>query len=256
MKLPIIRGIIDRRILVNYRVEPDVLASHLPAPFRPKLHRGCGMAGICLIRMRHLRPAFLPAWFGLSSENAAHRIAVEWDDAGSVRQGVYIRRRDTNSWMSTLLGGRIFPGIHSHATFRVQETEAHLEVGLESDDGATRLEVVGDVAADLPATSAFDSLAEASAFFEAGSLGYSATPDPHRFEGLELRCRGWKVEPLAVTKVRSSYFDNYHLFPPGSVTFDSALLMRGIDHEWHGKADLCCPVLSASERGAEARLMV
>jgi hypothetical protein len=25
----------------------------------------------------------------------------------------------------------------------------------------------------------------------------------------------------------------------GSIEFDCALLMRGIDHEWHGKADLC-----------------
>lgn len=27
-------------------------------------------------------------------------------------------------------------------------------------------------------------------------------------------------------------------FPPGSVEFDSALLMRGIEHEWHGQEPL------------------
>ncbi len=30
MRLPLIRGIIDRRILVNYRVDPAVLAQNLP----------------------------------------------------------------------------------------------------------------------------------------------------------------------------------------------------------------------------------
>jgi hypothetical protein len=30
------------------------------------------------------------------------------------------------------------------------------------------------------------------------------------------------------------------LFPKGSIEFDCALLMRGIEHEWHGVPDLCC----------------
>jgi hypothetical protein len=46
MRLPVVRGVIDRRILVNYRVDPDVVARTLPPPFRPKLHRGYGLVGI------------------------------------------------------------------------------------------------------------------------------------------------------------------------------------------------------------------
>src|SRR5436305_8499561 len=102
MKIPVIRGIIDRRILVNYHVDPDVLTPLLPAPFRPKVVHGVGMVGICLIRLKRLRPTFLPAWLGISSENAAHRVAVEWDDGGGVREGVYIRRRDTSSRINAL----------------------------------------------------------------------------------------------------------------------------------------------------------
>jgi hypothetical protein len=44
MQIPVIRGLIDRRILVNFRVDPDVLTRLLPIPFRPKLVNGC-MAG-------------------------------------------------------------------------------------------------------------------------------------------------------------------------------------------------------------------
>ena len=61
MKLPVIRGVIDRRILVNYRVDPRVLAPLVPAPFRPKMVGGTGSVGICLIRLKQVRPAFLPA---------------------------------------------------------------------------------------------------------------------------------------------------------------------------------------------------
>jgi Uncharacterized conserved protein (COG2071) len=240
MRIPVIHGVIDRRILVNYRVAPDVLAPLLPAPFRPKLHRGHGMVGICLIRLRGVRPQSLPSWLGISSENAAHRTAVEWDEGGHVREAVYVRRRDTSSWLNAVAGGRVFPGIHSHAKFSVKEIETHFEVMLRSDDGVTSVSVVGDVTANVPATSVFESLAEASAFFQAGSLGYSATPDPQKFQGLELRCHRWQVEPLSVSSVQSSFFDDRAVFPAGSIEFDCALLMRGIEHEWHGRSDLCC----------------
>ena len=83
-------------------------------------------------------------------------------------------------------------------------------------------------------------LEEASEFYQAGSLGYSATHDAAKFQGLELRCRNWSVQPLAVEEVRSSFFDDESHFPKGSIEFDCALLMRGIDHEWHGQSDLCC----------------
>src|SRR5262249_30651973 len=121
MRIPIIRGVIDRRILVNFRADPAVLARLLPPPFRPKLIHGAGLAGVCLIRLQRIRPRFWPSCLGLSSENAAHRIAVEWDQGGEVREGVFIPRRDTSSWLNALAGGRLFPGVHHHATFRVQE---------------------------------------------------------------------------------------------------------------------------------------
>ena len=240
MRLPVVRGVIDRRILVNYRVDPDVVARTLPPSFRPKLHRGYGFVGICLIRLRAARPRFLPAWLGFTSENAAHRTAVEWDEGDQVREGVYVRRRDTSSWLNTLAGGRVFPGLQSHAQFTVRESGGHFEVALKSDDGVTSLAVIGDVAADLPVGSVFGSLGEASAFFRAGAIGYSAMPDPRRFQGMELRCDRWAVEPLTVSEVRSSCFDDVAVFPAGSITCDCALLMRGIDHEWHGRADICC----------------
>ncbi|MCE9532212.1 MAG: DUF2071 domain-containing protein [Planctomycetes bacterium] len=239
MKIPVVHGIIDRRILVNYHVDPSVLVPLLPAPFRPKLVRGFGMIGICLIRLKKVRPKFIPSWLGISSENAAHRTAVEWDDDGEVREGVYVRRRDTNSRLNSLAGGRLFPGIHHHASFTVSESLDRFDVALHSDDGVTNMSVRSYRADRLPTSSVFHSLDDASAFFQAGSLGYSATSDPSLFQGLELKCLNWRMEPLAVEEVRSSYFDDESRFPKGSIEFDSALLMRGIAHEWHGKTDLC-----------------
>src|SRR5262249_52845988 len=158
MRIPAIRGVIDRRILVNYRVDPEVLAKLLPAPFRPKLVHGAGMAGGWLIRLKDIRPKFFPPFLGVGSENAPHPIAVGGEQAGKRREGVFIPRRDTSSWLNTLAGGRLFPGEHHHASFRVEERDGHYRIVLDSDDRRTHLLVEGRVAAGLPKTSVFRSL--------------------------------------------------------------------------------------------------
>lgn len=243
MRLPTVTGLIDRRILANYRVDPDCMASALPQPFRPWVYRGYAVGGICLIRLKHIRPKAFPFPWGIGSENAAHRIAVEWDSDGEVRRGVYIPRRDTNSRLNVLAGGRVFPGVHHHATFAVEERSDRFSVEMNSHDGQS-VKVVGSVAEGLNSDSVFESLESVSEFFELGSLGYSDTNKPATFDGLELSCKNWNVEPLDVHEVSSSYFEDESRFPKGTVEFDCALLMRGIDHEWHGRGDLCCSAAS------------
>lgn len=233
MYLPTLKGTIDRRLLVNYRVDPARLHELLPAPFRPKLIHGMGIAGICLIRLKHLRPRGLPTAIGFWSENAAHRIAVEWDEQGTVREGVYIPRRDSSSRLNALVGGRLFPGAHHHAHFAVTEADEDYSVRMVSDDGETRVAVEARRTSRLPERSIFASLDEASMFFERGALGYSATSRPGSLDCLELCCKNWRVEPLDVTRAESTFFDDPNRFPSGSAELDCALLMREIRHEWY-----------------------
>lgn len=237
-QFPAVRGTIGRRILVNYRCDPKILGRFLPAPFRPKLVDGHGIAGICLIRLAGIRPAFLPALAGFSSENAAHRIAVEWDENGKLREGVFIPRRDTDALLNRLAGGTFFPGIHHAAKFDVRETDDHFQLAMQSVDGATFVRVSARIADRLPNSSVFQSLDDASKFFQGGALGWSVGRENNRFDGLELHCDQWCMQPLAVELVESSFFGNTKSFPPGSAVFDSAFLMRDIEHEWHARGRL------------------
>lgn len=233
IRVPTVHGVIRRRLLVNFRAEPDVVQRHLPAPFRPKLHEGHAVVGICLIRLEDIRPKRFPRMLGLSSENAAHRIAVRWDDDGHTREGVYIPRRDTGSLMNHLAGGRLFPGEHQRAAFRVEETDGRIALEMTSADGRVQLDIAGRMATELPATSIFRTVDEASAFFEPGSVGYSATASGRRLDGVVLKTHSWSVSPLAIERVSSSYFGDENVFPAGSVTFDCSLIMRNVMHEWH-----------------------
>ena len=237
MKIPAIKGIIKRRILLNYRVDPELVQNILPENFRPKLVDGYAIAGVCLIRMEAIRPKGLPSLFGLSSENSAHRIAAYWDgnDEEAV-EGVFVPRRDTNSWLNVLTGGRVFPGVQHMSQFKVNDLDGEISLRVEAkdlDDPLVDLEC--SESDHFPKNSIFNSLEESSKFFESGCIGYSSRPNSCALDGLLLKVNHWQVSALSVESVHSAYFDDHALFPPDSITFDHALLMRDIHHEWHSE---------------------
>ncbi|MBC7696557.1 MAG: DUF2071 domain-containing protein [Burkholderiales bacterium] len=237
MKIPTLKGVIDRRILINYTVDPEIIAKLIPKPFRPKIFKGKAIVGICLIRLKHIRPIGFPAFTGLSSENGAHRIAVEWDENGIVKEGVYIPRRDSSSLFNTIVGGRLFPGKHYLAKFEVKEFDQNYQVSFKSSDNTT-IAIEGKRTTIFNPGSIFETLENASSFFENGSVGYS--PNGNKFDGMLLKTNQWKVEPLEVKSVESSFFNNTKDFPKNSVQFDNALLMTNIEHEWNSVEDKCC----------------
>jgi len=234
MKIPTLQGIIKRRILVNYCAEPGAIQKILPKGFRPKLHKGKAIAGICLIGLEHMRPKFTPEFVGIKSENAAHRIAVLWkDENGEAREGVYIPRRDTNSFINSAIGGKLFPGEHHRANFEIAENGNKIKFSMKSEDKTASVKLTGTICENLPENSAFSSLDEASKFFEKGSLGYSATKNGADLDGISLEIKEWKVEALDLDFVESSFYDDETIFPKDSIEFDHALIMQNIEHEWH-----------------------
>ncbi|HEX4086742.1 MAG TPA: DUF2071 domain-containing protein [Chthoniobacteraceae bacterium] len=242
VRLPVMTGLIRRRLLINFRVDPEVIQRLLPAGMSPKLHGGHAIAGICLIRLEQIRPKGMPAFVGAASENAAHRIAVEWaENGGERREGVFIPRRDTNSALAVLAGGRIFPGVHHYARFTVKDDGTNIEFEMASREASAQIRVRAREAALFPGGSCFASLADASAFFERGCVGFSVTPDADRLDGLQLCTVDWQVRPLDVLEFHSGFFADETKFPKGSVEFDHGLIMRDISHEWISQPDYRIP---------------
>jgi len=233
-----LRSVVERRLLVNYRLDPDVAAELLPAPFRPQLANGYAVAGICLIRLGQTRPAGVPAALGIRSENAAHRFAVEWDGG----EGVYIPVRHTANRFNRLAGDRVFPGLHESAAFTVEEAQERLHVAFE---GSESVSVTGEVVDELPHSELFANLDEASRFLARGRDGYSPTRDGEP-DGLRLTTDGWRVEPLRVTDVHSSYYERL------GAQFDCALVMRGVPVTWEALGTLPAFARHASSRGRAA----
>lgn len=225
-------SVVERRLLVNYRVDPEVAARLLPTPLRPQLVGDWAVAGICLVRLGRFRPGWAPGWLGLRSENAAHRVAVEWDGPEGRSTGVYIPRRDSGSVINVLVGGRLFPGEHNWARFDVHETPDDLRVAFTSKDDTTKVSVDVHVVEGFSGSELFADLDQASEFFRHGSVGFSATRDERRLDGLALHTDAWRVVPAEVNSVRSTFFEDRDRFPAGSAVLDNALLMRDVPVTW------------------------
>ena len=238
MLLDTIHGTIDRRILLNYRIDPAVLQHVLPKQFKPKMYQGYGIGGVCMIRFKGLRPRNIPSWLGINSENAAHRIAVEWNEDGIMKEGVFIPRRDTGSSFNKAFGGRAFPGIFQKSRFISEDKENYLGLKIIRNDGAVQIDFAGIISSAFSSYSVFPSIQEAANFFSLGATGYSVTRSPDHFHGMELRCLNWDIEPVEIERALSSYYDDRSVFPEGSISLDSALVMRNIAHEWHSRPDL------------------
>jgi hypothetical protein len=222
---------IERRLLVNWRADPDVVAPLLPPGFRPQLVDENAVVGICFLRLAHIHPRGTPDAVGLRSESAAHRIAVERDTPDGVEPCVYVLRRVTNSRAAALAGGRLFPGVHSYARFEVDETADRLDISFATADGQHDAAVSVQVADSLQ-SSLFPDIASISSFFRGAPVGWSSRRIPGALDGVELVTEQWPMSPAALRNARSNFFGDTKLFPPGSIELDSAVVMRDIPVSW------------------------
>ena len=231
--LPTLEGVIRRRVLLNFRIEPSVVAPLLPAPFELLTYKGFAVAGVCLIGMEQLRPRGLPSGLGLSSENMAHRIAIRYPSQGRMEEGVFIWRRETDQCLVSLMGGRLFPGVHRRASFAIDDgtPELSMDVSTENGQADVRFKAAGE--ATWAPASIFPSFEDASEFFRRGDCGFSCSLLEGQMEGLRMKTLRWEMSVLRIKDLYSAFFQDAKRFPPDSIHFDCGLLMRRIPHEWH-----------------------
>jgi hypothetical protein len=235
VELPVLSGIIDRRMLINYKVDPGVVKKLLPVNLEPLIVNGYASAGICLLRLKEIAIKYIPSFLGITSENAAHRFLVKWKENGKECQGVYIPRRDTDSLLNIWLAGKIFYWPHYAAKFETKEADGNYYLKMQSKDLKTEVMVRAKLSNAFPLDSMFDSIEHASACFQNCPIGYSPSTIPNRFKIIQLKTKTWAVKPLHVEELQSSFFQDKALFPSHTIHFDNALFMENIEHEWHSR---------------------
>jgi len=233
VRVALVHGVIERRLLVAYRLDPVVAQQVLPPPFRARQINGYAVAGIALARLGRLRPAGLPSVRTLTRETTTHGVAVEWESARALHTGVYILHRDrgapTAVAPAAIPRGRLGRRLHPVPEFTVDERADGLRVAYASRDRAVRVEVDVSLGSSLDASALFPDVPTAARFFDLDGAGAGWGPT---VRGLRLTAEDRSLGAAHILTARSSIFADASLFPPGSVHVDSGLLLRNVAVAW------------------------
>lgn len=224
-----VTGVCERRVILNWRVDPKLVAKQLPHPFRPRLVNGKAIVGIDVLKLVDMRPTGFPSFAGFATANAVDRISVEWDEGGSTVHGLFVPNRYSPSAVNAIVSiARLFPTVFKHATFEFEERNGKYRISLVM--GGNRLDVEAKESNQLETKSVFKTVQDASDYHGDSKISYSPSHDSDIFDAVYLKTLDWNASPLKIQAVRYTFIDR--LYP--NAEFDSALIMKNTRHEWHG----------------------
>jgi hypothetical protein len=232
--------LVDRRILILYRVSAAALEQRLSAAVELRQMADCALAGIAFRRRRTMRSRLVPARFG-TSQCATHFVRLPTSSVPGHPAGVLALRHDSTSrwevWWTAAGGGH-------HARFRVVDSADSLELVGDSDDRQMHLFLRAQVARSLPDGSMFRSVPQAAECLAADLAGLGLLRTAHG-AGQGGVWSHLRLEPLDVTRLESSFFDRWREQCPGLVEFDSAFSLREDQLAWSQEGTLCCHMVPA-----------
>ena len=231
--LPTLEGTVARRVLLNFRADPTVVRRLVAEPLEVETVKGYAVVGVCLMRLVQLRVKGMPPGMGFASENMAHWVAVRFPAGSGSEDGVFIWRRETDSGLLAQLGGKLFPAEFNRAQFAVKEDSFGLSIEVSTEHSRADVSLLARHTQGWGGSELFPAFPEVSHFFRRGECAFTCAGRDGALEGVRLHALRWEMAPLEVSTARAYFFEQPEYFSPGSVAFDSAVVMRGIPHEWH-----------------------
>ncbi len=123
-------------LLVNWSMEPSVLARHLPRGLEPDVRNGRAFLSVVIADLEAMRPGFLPRALGNDFTQVVYRAIVK---APNGERGVYFVRSDADDWTMGA-AGNVLSNFHFHladALWHGRDRLAELHPSkLEDESGA------------------------------------------------------------------------------------------------------------------------
>jgi len=222
-----VRGHISHGLLVNYRISPQALAEFDLGPLDWDLHKGAAFLSVCLLRYKHLGPAWLPRPLQrLGPHEVLYRLAVRDHRSDNALRGFLSLLNQSSSRLLVAAGRRM--GWHKFT---------HAQVRLDVRDGMLSVDAPGTrFAASLssrhfatPATSLFENLHEAESYLLNPATDISVGPDGTT-----------RLQPVSRSHWKATFLEpseaHFELLEPwvsaGLLEYDSALYIRDVRQSW------------------------
>lgn len=230
-----IRAHFDSSLVLAYALPAPVLQPLLPPGLALDTYGEFGFLAIALVQTRRLRPAFLPAAFGIDFCLSGYRIFTRYKTlAGRSLRGLRILRSDTDRRSMQLFGNLLTHYRYELSRWEVCRTEEIYEVRVTTEDGRADLHVEADLAAAPvapPPGSPFASFQEASKF--AGPLPF--TFDYERETGSIIRVQGvreqWNPRPVSVRVHRNAFLEG-DAFRGAQPVLANAFFLENVPYSW------------------------
>jgi len=230
-----IRAHFRASLVLAYAVPAPVLGPLLPAGLTLDTYADVGSLAIAFVETRNLRPAFLPAAFGMNFFLSGYRIFTRYrTSAGRTLRGLRILRSDTNRRSMQVFGNLLTHYHYERSQICVQSTDRKYEVQVTTPNGGADLHVEADLSAQsvaLPAGSPFADLSEARKF--AGPLPFTfdyehQTRSIIRVEGVR---RQWNPRPVPVIVHQNTFLEREPFRGAGAV-LANAFYLEDVPYAW------------------------
>jgi len=222
-------------LVLAYAMPEHVLRPLLPPGLTLDVYGGFGFLAIAMVEARDLRPAFLPASFGMNFFLAGYRIFTRYQTRGGrTLRGLRILRSDTDRPSMRMFGNLLTHYGYELSKCRNRRTESTYSVEVCSPHSDADLQVEADIVNDPrmpPPGSLFPDLREARKF--AGPLPFTfdyerQTHSIIRVEGVR---REWNPRPVSVKVFRNTFLEQ-KMFRTAGATLANAFYLEDVPYAW------------------------
>ena len=222
-------------LVLTYAMPEDVLRPLLAPGLQLDTFSGFGFLAIAMVETSDLRPAFLPAAFGLNFFLAGYRIFARYRTrAGRTLRGLRILRSDTDRRSMQLFGNMLTHYGYELSRCEFSRTESNLVIEIRTPKGDADLLVEADISKEpesLPLGSPFPDFREARKFAGPLPFTFDYERESHSIIRVEGVRKDWSPRPVSVKVARSTFLEG-ELFRSARPILANAFYLEDVPYAW------------------------
>ncbi len=222
------------RYIFNFRMKPEDLEKHLPAPFlKPQVKNGWSMMSFCILNLDKITLPPLPAILRFKTLSCAYRAGIIDHSNGAPEPSVWITDRNSNLRIIDLLSPLIIrdgvPRIDAAIGHDRAKGVVHTQFSFM--DGQHYFSAEAKVAEDTYNldSEVFDNVDEFAQFIKAGVSSYTPSSRKNHLASVDLYKEDVKYEALDA-RIEFSWLQGE--WKNEEMIFDSAVKATGSSYKW------------------------